>query len=85
MHPATPGPSCSGCSPSHPDLEVRLAGAESQAGTPVADLYPNLAAAYPDLVFTPATAADCDGLDLVFLGLPHGLSQEIVPAARGAG
>lgn len=68
---------------SHPELEVRLAGAESQAGTPVADLYPNLAAAYPDLHFTPATADDCAGLDLVFLGLPHGLSQAIVPELRG--
>ncbi|HAS09724.1 MAG TPA: N-acetyl-gamma-glutamyl-phosphate reductase, partial [Acidimicrobiaceae bacterium] len=28
----------------HPDFEVRVAGAESQAGTAVADLYPNLAA-----------------------------------------
>ncbi len=68
---------------SHPDFEVRLAGAESQAGTRVGDLYPNLAAAYPDLVFTPAAAEDCEGLDLVFLGLPHGLSQEIVPQLRG--
>ena len=67
----------------HPELEVRLAGADSQAGTPVADLYPNLAAAYPTLEFTPATADDCDGLDLVFLGLPHGLSQDIVPQLRG--
>ncbi len=68
---------------SHPELEVRLAGAETQAGTRVADLYPNLAAAYPDLVFTAATVDDCDGLDLVFLGLPHGLSQAIVPQLRG--
>ena len=68
---------------SHPEFQVHLAGAESQAGTPVADLYPNLAAAYPDLVFTPATADDCAGLDLVFLGLPHGLSQAIVPELRG--
>jgi N-acetyl-gamma-glutamyl-phosphate reductase len=67
----------------HPELEVRLAGADSQAGTRVADLYPNLASAYPELRFTPATADDCDGLDLVFLGLPHGLSQEIVPQLRG--
>jgi N-acetyl-gamma-glutamyl-phosphate reductase len=67
----------------HPELDVRLAGADSQAGTLVADLYPNLAAAYPDLRFTPATADDCDGLDLVFLGLPHGLSQDIVPRMRG--
>ncbi|WP_436796156.1 N-acetyl-gamma-glutamyl-phosphate reductase [Actinospongicola halichondriae] len=67
----------------HPDFEVRLAGADSQAGTAVADLYPGLAAAYPDLRFTAAGAADCAGLDLVFLGLPHGLSQSIVPELRG--
>jgi N-acetyl-gamma-glutamyl-phosphate reductase len=67
----------------HPELDVRLAGADSQAGTPVAELYPNLAAAYPDLVFTDAGVDDCDGLDLVFLGLPHGLSQDLVPELRG--
>ncbi len=67
----------------HPEFDVRLAGADSQAGTAVADLYPGLAAAYPDLVFTAAGAADCSGLDLVFLGLPHGISQSIVPDLRG--
>ena len=66
----------------HPHFDVRLAGADSQAGTPVSDLYPGLAAAYPDLVFTAATADDCAGLDLVFLGLPHGLSQDLVPQLR---
>ncbi len=67
----------------HPDFEVRLAGADSQAGTAVADLYPGLAAAYPDLRFTAAGADECAGLDLVFLGLPHGVSQGIVPDLIG--
>ena len=67
----------------HPDFDVRLAGADSQAGVAVADLYPGLAAAYPDLEFTAAGAAECAGLDVVFLGLPHGLSQSIVPDLRG--
>jgi N-acetyl-gamma-glutamyl-phosphate reductase len=67
----------------HPQFDVQLAGADSQAGTHVGDLYPGLAAAYPDLGFTAATAEDCAGLDLVFLGLPHGLSQDLVPALRG--
>jgi N-acetyl-gamma-glutamyl-phosphate reductase len=67
----------------HPDFDVRLAGADTQAGAAVGDLYPGLAAAYPDLVFTAAGADECAGLDLVFLGLPHGLSQDIVPALRG--
>jgi len=67
----------------HPELDVRLAGADSQAGSRVADLYPNLASVHPDLTFTAATPEDCAGLDLVFLGLPHGLSQELVPQLRG--
>lgn len=67
----------------HPEFEVVLAGGDSQAGRRVADLYPNLAAAYPDLAFTAAGATECAGLDLVFLGLPHGLSQAIVPELRG--
>lgn len=64
----------------HPDLEIVLATGESQAGTRVADLYPHLAAAHPDLVFEPwrPGLADDLGLDLVFLGLPHGTSQPIV-------
>ncbi|CAN5429304.1 N-acetyl-gamma-glutamyl-phosphate reductase [soil metagenome] len=65
----------------HPDLEVVLATGDSQAGTAVADLYPSLAGAYPDLAFAPYVdgLADEQGLDLVFCGLPHGTSQEIVP------
>ena len=36
----------------HPDLEVVVAGADTQAGQPVAALYPSLAAAYPTLEFS---------------------------------
>lgn len=67
----------------HPELEVRVATAESQAGTRVADLYPSLAAAYGDTRFTPADPAACDGLDLVFLALPHGASQDLVGELDG--
>ena len=42
----------------HPDLEVRVATGDTQAGTRAADLYPSLAAAYPDLVFTAYDPAD---------------------------
>ena len=67
----------------HPELEVVLATGDTQAGTAVAALYPSLAAAYPDLVFTPFDATACAGLDVVFLGLPHGASQAIVPELIG--
>lgn len=67
----------------HPDLQVAFATGDTQAGTPAADLYPSLAAAYPDLVFSSYDAAEAAGLDLVFLGLPHGASQAIVPELIG--
>jgi N-acetyl-gamma-glutamyl-phosphate reductase len=67
----------------HPDLAVRMATGDTQAGVRVAELYPSLAAAHPDLSFTAYDPAVVDGLDLVFLGLPHGASQAIVPELMG--
>jgi N-acetyl-gamma-glutamyl-phosphate reductase len=67
----------------HPDLEVRVATGDTQAGTRAADLYPSLAAAHPDLVFSAYDPAAVAGLDLVFLGLPHGASQGLVPELIG--
>lgn len=64
----------------HPELEVVLAGADTQAGQPVSAAYPSLAAAYPSLVFAKVTAEDLDGLDVVFLALPHGEAQSLAPA-----
>ncbi len=67
----------------HPAFDVALATGDSQAGTPVAALYPSLAAGYRDKVFDTYAPGAVDGLDLVFLGLPHGASQSIVPELRG--
>jgi N-acetyl-gamma-glutamyl-phosphate reductase len=66
----------------HPGLEVAWATGASQAGTRVADLYPNLAALLPDLTFASYEPALADDLDLVFLALPHGQSQALVPDLR---
>ncbi|MDQ1377487.1 MAG: N-acetyl-gamma-glutamyl-phosphate reductase, partial [Acidimicrobiaceae bacterium] len=66
----------------HPDLDIVLATGDSRAGARVADVYPSLAAAYPDLVLAPPDPAAADGLDLVFLALPHGASQDLVPDLR---
>jgi N-acetyl-gamma-glutamyl-phosphate reductase len=68
----------------HPDLQVALATGDTMAGTRAAELYPSLAAAYPDLAFTAYDPAAVTGLDLVFLGLPHGASQAIVPDLVGS-
>ena len=66
----------------HPDLEVTALAAESQAGTDVADAYPSLAAAYPGLRYVPTDVSAADGADVVFLALPHGVSQRLVPELR---
>lgn len=68
---------------SHPDLDVAVATGDTHAGSTVASVYPSLAAAYPDLGFDRYEATQVDGLDLVFLGLPHGASQAIVPELIG--
>jgi N-acetyl-gamma-glutamyl-phosphate reductase len=66
----------------HPDLQVVVATGDSQAGARAAELYPSLAARYPDLVYAAYEPTLFDGLDLVFLALPHGASQDLVPDLR---
>jgi N-acetyl-gamma-glutamyl-phosphate reductase len=67
----------------HPDMDVRFATGDTQAGTAVADLYPGLAASYPDLAFSSWDLDLLAGTDVVFLGLPHGASQSVVPDLLG--
>lgn len=67
----------------HPAIDVAVATGDTQAGTAVADLYPNLASHYPDLAYQTWDPASIDGIDVVFVALPHGASQDIVPALRG--
>jgi N-acetyl-gamma-glutamyl-phosphate reductase len=66
----------------HPALDVAWATGDTQAGNCVAALYPSLAAAYPALTFSRYDPAAADGLDLVFCGLPHGESQQLMPELR---
>jgi N-acetyl-gamma-glutamyl-phosphate reductase len=62
----------------HPDLEIGFATGDTQAGTPVADLYPGLAAAAVPERYVAWEPALLDGVDLVFCGLPHGASQALM-------
>ncbi|MEX2659470.1 MAG: N-acetyl-gamma-glutamyl-phosphate reductase [Acidimicrobiales bacterium] len=66
----------------HPELELAWATGDSQAGRPVASLYPNLSGVLPEMVFERYEAGMADGLDVVFLALPHGASQAVVPDLR---
>lgn len=63
----------------HPHFELAVATGDSQAGERIADLYPSLALAYGDRRYDAYRADELDGLDLVFCGLPHGVSMGVVP------
>jgi N-acetyl-gamma-glutamyl-phosphate reductase len=64
----------------HPQFEVEIAGADTQADELVADVYPSLAASYAGVRFSASSPEELAGLDVVFLALPHGRAQEVVPA-----
>lgn len=71
----------------HPAFEVVIATGESQAGRPIADLYPSLASAYGEMTFAPHDDDLIDtieqSVDVVLMGLPHGHAQTLVPQLRG--
>jgi len=67
----------------HPEFDVVLATAGTNAGQAVAELYPALGPAYPRLNFETLAPDSIDNLDLVFLALPHGESQKLVPDLVG--
>ena len=62
----------------HPVMNVQVVTGASQAGKKVADLYPSLAPAYGDTTYVAYEDAELDKLDLVFAGLPHRASQQVV-------
>jgi len=63
----------------HPGFELKVATGDSMAGEPVSGLYPSLSAAYGDRAYESYDPDALDGLDLVFCGLPHGVSMSVVP------
>lgn len=67
----------------HPDFEVVYATGDSQAGVAAAELYPGLAAAYPELVYERFDLERTKGLDVAFLGLPHEASMRLAPELLG--
>lgn len=68
---------------SHPEFEVVYATGDSQAGSLASSLYPNLTAAYPNLIFDEYSLESALKCDVVFLALPHEASLEIVPDLFG--
>lgn len=67
----------------HPSMSLAWASGDSKAGAPVASVHPSLAARYRDLLLVDSEPANVvgrlEGIDVVFLGLPHEASLELVP------
>jgi len=68
---------------SHPDLEVGHVTADSNAGVAVCDLYPSLRSASRTFRYASLDSDALAGLDAVFIALPHGESQRLVPGLVG--
>jgi N-acetyl-gamma-glutamyl-phosphate reductase len=66
----------------HPAIDVEVVAAHSQAGTPVAQLFPNLAG---ERTFDAVDLDQLVDLDLVFLSTPHGPALELGAALHDAG
>jgi len=61
----------------HPHVSIVALTADRQAGKPAAEVFPHLALAHlPTL--TKIEDVDWSGVDFVFCGLPHGLTQEVI-------
>ncbi len=61
----------------HPAAEIRLMTANAHAGKPMAAVYPHLGGMdLPELIRV--EEADWSNVDVVFCGLPHGTTQEII-------
>jgi len=67
----------------HPVFRVERVAASSKAGNALADLYPSALVAYPRQRLEELSSSNFEGLDAVFLALPHGVSQEVVPGLVG--
>jgi N-acetyl-gamma-glutamyl-phosphate reductase len=67
----------------HPEFEVVYATGDTQAGSLASTIYPSLAAQYPNLVLDEFDSSKAEGLDVVFLGLPHEASMALAPHLHG--
>jgi N-acetyl-gamma-glutamyl-phosphate reductase len=67
----------------HPDIDVSTAQAGSSAGSAIGEVYPSLARAYQGLTVQAVDPDELDGLDVVFVAVPSGASQEIVASLYG--
>ncbi len=68
----------------HPNAELTAITSRSEAGMPVADMFPNLRG-WIDLKFVEPAAAKLDKCELVFFATPNGIAMKDTPALVKAG
>ena len=68
----------------HPQVALQVITSRGEAGTPVADLFPNLRGAV-DLAFTAPDPETLGGCDLVFFATPNGTAMKMVPELLNKG
>ncbi len=68
----------------HPEVELSLITSRSEAGLPVAEMFPNLRG-HVDLAFSAPDEAALAACDLVFFATPNGVAMQSVPALLAAG
>lgn len=66
----------------HPNVEIRAVTADRKAGRTMGEVFPHLGGIRLPALST-IEDTDFSGLDTVFLGLPHGTTQEVVAALPG--
>jgi N-acetyl-gamma-glutamyl-phosphate reductase len=69
---------------SHPGLDVAWATGDTQAGVPIAELYPSLRGAYGTEAFQAFDQKMVGDVDAVIMALPHGASQALVADVAGS-
>jgi len=68
----------------HPQVELAAITSRSEAGMPVADMFPNLRG-YLDLQFSDPQSAGLHECDVVFFATPNGTAMKLVPELLSAG
>ena len=63
---------------SHPAANLRVITSRGEAGTAVADLFPNLRG-HVDLVFSEPDVGVLDACEIVFFATPNGTAMKMVP------
>ncbi len=68
----------------HPNIELSVITSRGEAGTAVADIFPNLRG-HVDLIFTAPDDAELQECDVVFFATPNGIAMQRAQALLDAG